>query len=85
MPTAAFSSGVANSRLLKPDRIDSAPPISGLPISHNEIWMDADQNRRGRRALSPTVIYLSLRRVVRLLNATAAQAIYLERLKSVSR
>jgi hypothetical protein len=85
MPTAAFSPGVATRRLLKPDRIDSAPPISGLPISHNEIWMDADENRRGRRSLSPTVIYLSLRRVFRLLNPTAAQAINLERLKSVRR
>jgi hypothetical protein len=72
-------------RLLKPDRIDSAPPAGGLPISYNEIWMDADENRRGRRSLSPPVIYLWLRRVFRLLRATVAQAIYLERVKSVSR
>src|SRR5580704_12095171 len=49
-----------SSRLLKPDRIDSAPPAGGLPISHDEIWMDADENRRGRRSLSLTVSYLSL-------------------------
>jgi hypothetical protein len=47
--------------------------------------MDADENRRGRRSLSLTVIDLGLRRVFRLLSATAAQAIYLERVKSVSR
>ncbi len=75
----------SESRLLKPDRIDSAPPAGGLPISHNEIWMDADENRRGRRSVSLTAIYLPLRRVLRLLSTTAAQAIYLERVKSVRR
>jgi hypothetical protein len=47
--------------------------------------MDAYENRRGRRSLSLTVIYLSLRRFFRLLSATAAEAIYLERVKSVRR
>jgi hypothetical protein len=74
-----------SSRLLKPDRIDSTPPAGGLPISRNEIWMDANENRRGRRSLSLTVSYLRLRGVFGLLSATAAQAIYLERVKSASR